>query len=366
MRVLHLTAGNLFGGIETYLLTLARLRHLCPDMEPEFGVCFPGRLQDELTAAGVRVHTLGPVRISRPWTVLRARRRLGEVLGEGRIDAVVTHGCWPHAVFGSVVKRAGLRLVYAVHGELNPRLWLSRWAAQTAPDAVVANSKFTATCVSAVFPRSPWSVVYPPVPPPDLLDRATVRTRLRSEFETPPDAVVILNVSRIEELKGHAVLFDALGCLQSVPDWVCWVVGGAQRPHEAELFRKLKMIGDRLGIAGRVRFAGSRSDVPAVMAAADLYCQPNTGPEGFGLTFVEALHAGLPVVTSGIGGATEVVTVECGVLCPPGDAEAVAKSLHGLIVDPGRRRKLGEAGPYRAAELCDPQRQLTALAKAIG
>src|ERR1700741_4890740 len=43
LRVLHVTSGNLFGGIETVLVTLARLRHLCPSMIPSFAVCFPGR-----------------------------------------------------------------------------------------------------------------------------------------------------------------------------------------------------------------------------------------------------------------------------------------------------------------------------------
>jgi hypothetical protein len=51
LRVLHLNAGNLFRGVETFLVTLARRRALCPQLEPAFGLCFPGRLEDELTSA---------------------------------------------------------------------------------------------------------------------------------------------------------------------------------------------------------------------------------------------------------------------------------------------------------------------------
>ena len=51
--MLHLSAGNLYGGIETFLTTLARMRHLAPGMEPEFGLCFRGRLWDELVATGL-------------------------------------------------------------------------------------------------------------------------------------------------------------------------------------------------------------------------------------------------------------------------------------------------------------------------
>ena len=97
------------------------------------------------------------------------------------------------------------------------------------------------------------------------------------------------------------------------------------------------------------------------MAGADIYCQPNTAAEGFGITFIEALAANLPVVTSDFGGASEIVTPQCGVLCPPGDSNSVTMALRALFKDPLRRRALGEAGPGRARELCDPARQLVAL-----
>jgi glycosyltransferase involved in cell wall biosynthesis len=364
MKVLHLAAGNLFGGVETYLLTLARLRNLCPAMEPHFALCFPGRLRDELLAVGVPVHDLGAVRASRPWTVLLARRRLKRLLRAEAIHAAVVHGTWPHAVFGPATRRARVRLVTAIHDVLDPRHWINRWAARTRPDAIVSNSRFTADAAAKVFPGTPVAIVHPPVPAAGASDPGT-RERIRAEFGTPPGAVVILMVSRIEGLKGHAVLLDALGRLRGLPEWTCWVVGGVQRPDEGNLLDRLRGSAERLGVTDRVRFVGARADVPAVMAAADVYCQPNTGPEGFGLTFVEALRARVPVVTTAIGGAVEIVTGECGILVKPGDAEAVADALRELIVDAARRRALGEGGPRRAAELCDPARQLPALAAAV-
>jgi glycosyltransferase involved in cell wall biosynthesis len=117
----------------------------------------------------------------------------------------------------------------------------------------------------------------------------------------------------------------------------------------------------RLGVADRVRFAGQREDVPRLLAAADIFCQPNTRPEPFGIAFVEALLAGLPVVTTDLGGAREIVDDSCGVRVPAGDARALAQALRRLMEEPRLRERLGRAGPARARQLCDPARQLGLL-----
>jgi glycosyltransferase involved in cell wall biosynthesis len=188
------------------------------------------------------------------------------------------------------------------------------------------------------------------------------RREVRAGLATSKEAVVILMVSRLEPLKGHGALVSGLGRLKDQRSWMCWIVGGSERPRERDLLEKLKQKANSLGIADRVRFVGPRADVLAVMASADIYCQPNTGPEGFGLALVEALHAGLPVVTSRMGGAVEIVDQTCGLLTTPGDPDELAFALRGLIQDAPRREALGAAGPARARSLCAPARQLSAAA----
>ena len=126
VRILHVNAGNLYGGIETLLVTLARQRALCAEMEPEFAVCFEGRLSEELRAAGVRVHMLGAARVSRPWTIWRARLRLRALLADGGPDVVVTHGCWPHAIAAPAARRARLPLLFWMHNFQAAVHWLDR------------------------------------------------------------------------------------------------------------------------------------------------------------------------------------------------------------------------------------------------
>jgi glycosyltransferase involved in cell wall biosynthesis len=328
-------------------------------MTPHYGVTFAGRLTSELEATGVPIHLLGGVRTSRPWTVWHARRALARLLKEQRFDVVVCHSPWIQAIFGPVARRAGQRLVFWLHDAPSGKHWLERWAGRTRPDKVVCNSTFSAGHLTNLYKQVPARVLHYPVGVSQTSFSAADRRKVRAESETPDDAVVLIQVSRLEPWKGHRLHLEALGRLVDLPGWMCWQVGGPQRSHEERYFQELKSMAGRRGIADRVRFLGQRADVPRLLAAADIHCQPNTGPEPFGITFIEGLLAGLPVVTTAMGGALEILDASCGILVNPGDAAALAKSLRQLIVDPTLRVRLGAAGPGQARRLCDPGQQLT-------
>lgn len=360
MKVLHVYSGNLFGGVETLLVTLAKERSLCPSMQPHFALCFEGRLAVELRAAGVRVHQLGKVRSSQPWTIWLARRQLDQLLRQERFDVVICHSCWPQAIFGPVVRTHHLPLVFWCHDTPKGDHWIERWAKQTPPDFVIANSRYTQAALSNLYSRVRSDYLYLPVPCPDMPDRVSVRNAVRAELNTPDDTVAIIQVSRLERLKGQSVLLSALAQVES-SNWACWIVGGTQRPHEAEYLQELQVQAQELKIAEQVQFLGQRTDVSRLLAGADIYCQPNTGPEGFGITFVEALYAGLPVVTTAIGGGMEIVDESCGKLVPPNNAIALSEVLRSLIISPEHRATLADKGSVRAYQLCDPTGQITRL-----
>jgi glycosyltransferase involved in cell wall biosynthesis len=365
MRVLHINAGNLYGGVETILVTLARHRDLCPQMESSFGVCFKGRLTQELQSAGAPIDDLGPVRVRDPLSVFRARRALRDLLKSEPIDIVVCHSPWSQAIFGKVVKRLGLPLVFWLHDAITGRHLLERWAHRTPPDFALCNSQFTATLLSNIYPRVPSSVLYCPVFFPSDRLSETDRALVRKELETPNEAVVIIQVGRMEKCKGHAVHLEALSLLREMKDWICWQVGGSQRPEEQRYLSELTDLASRLGISDRIRFIGQSSNVPSLLAAADIQCQPNIAPESFGLSFIEALSGSLPVVTTDIGGAKEIVDDSCGVLVPRDDVGALAASLRRLISDQPLRERLGAAGPSRARMLCNPSSQLAQLSQLL-
>jgi len=362
LHVLHLNSGNLYGGVETMLLTLARQRDRCSIMEHHFGLCQEGRLSRELEATGRPVQLLGEVRISHPWTVWRARRRLRELLRQTHFDLVICHMPWSLVVFGDTVREAGQTLGFWAHSLHTGHGWLERCARRVKPDLAIGNSRYTEDGLESLFPGVPRGVVYPPVALIELKDADEWRSTVRKQQGVDEKTVVIVQVSRLEPCKGHILHLEALAQLKhlSVP-WVCWVVGGTQRSQEEKYLPQLRRAAANLGLTERVQFLGERGDVPQLLAASDIFCQPNQTPDSFGIVFIEALWAARPVVTTALGGAQEIVDPSCGVLVEPGNVTLLAESLRGLIESTDLRMRLGQGGPARARELSDPLAQMEKL-----
>jgi glycosyltransferase involved in cell wall biosynthesis len=364
--VLHVFTGNRYGGIETMLATMARspLFH-----GQTYALVSRGRLFDELGAAKADVLEIGPFRARRPWQARAVRKRLSEILAARSIHTVVTHMSIPHALAAPVV--GSRALVYYAHEVHRGRHWSERWARRARrPDLVIAGSAFDATGVPALFPEvssADVSVVYyaTDLGEPGADDE---RAEVRRELTTPLDHRVIVCAARMTPYKGQDVLIEALGRLRGRPGLTAWIAGGAQTPAEARFEKGLRERASALGLGERVRFLGERNDVPRLLRAADLHCQPNTGPEPFGICFVEALWAGLPVVTSAIGGALEILTPEFGELVPPSKVGALAEALERCMDDAEKARAVRLRGPARAQSFCSPQafarRMSAALARA--
>jgi glycosyltransferase involved in cell wall biosynthesis len=341
----------MWGGVERFLVTLARERDYAPDMHPHFAVCFRDRLSHELRMAGAPVDYLGEVRTSLPFTVLRARKALETLLLQEKVDVGVCHLPWAHAIFAPVLRHAKVPVVFWMHGFATGRHWTERWAKLSPPALVIANSQATAKTAPALFPKTRTEVLFYPV---------SLEAEPRREV---PGTIV--QVSRMEPWKGHRLHLEALALLKNEPGWQCRFVGGAQTKSEISYVLSLRKRAKSLEIEDRVEFLGQRSDVETQLAEASVFCQPNTGPEPFGIVFVEALAAGVPVVTTAMGAAPEIIDESCGVLTTPASAASLAAALKLLLHDPALRQRLGNVGPRRAATLCSPERQMPALARLL-
>jgi len=156
----------------------------------------------------------------------------------------------------------------------------------------------------------------------------------------PHDGVVLAAVGRLDAQKGFDVLLDAL---PAVPDVRLVVVG------DGHLRADLEKRAAELGLAARVTFTGWSEDVRGHLADADALVLPSRS-EGFPLTVVEAMLAGLPVVATAVGSVPEAVTDgETGLLVPKDDVGALAAALRRVAEDPALRTRLGARGREVAA-----------------
>ncbi len=359
LRVAHLCAGNLYGGVETFLETWVS-QERAAGLESRFLIGWDGRHAEELRKLGAPVELVGGARLSRPWQVLGVRRRIRESLARNRPDVVVVHSGWTQWVMGPPARALGIPLVLWVHNELPSRSLLHQFARRVRPSGILANSQFTANTVPAWYGVQPTVIFCPvaaPAPAPD-----SSRSQLRSALTTPPDAFVLLQASRLQEWKGHRNGLRALGRLKDRKDWFWWIAGGAQRPEEGAYQASLVREAESLGIADRIRWLGHRTDVARLLDASDAYLQVNVTPEPFGVAFIESLYAARPVVTADAGGIAEVVTSACGVRVVPGDDAQLASVLTQWMSDRPEVQRLGAAGPAVARLSCDPHQQLERIA----
>ena len=245
-------------------------------------------------------------------------RRVGATLFHG-------HGLKRLPLYVIAAKRAHVPLVITLHNLVpnhNSRL-LSLLLHQcfrviAVSHAVARTAPVRATVVHNGIDLTPFT---------SLLSRRQARSRLR----WPQEELVVLSVARLSPEKGLETLIKAAQGLN------LRVVIAGEGPEHAPL-----------AALGGAQLLGARDDIPLLLAAADLYCQPSHR-EGLGLAIIEAMAAGLPVVASDVGGIPELIPdSETGVLVPVGDFTALRQALSRLSTDPQQRAALGQRARERA------------------
>ena len=176
------------------------------------------------------------------------------------------------------------------------------------------------------------------------------RQKLRAQFGIQEDQALILYIARLEPQKRPDILAETVFRLsqQSLPFRALIIGGGALAPWLEE-FIQTHDLQNQVHCLGIL----SSSEVRDWMAAGDIVFLPSEN-EGISATLYEAMACGLALVGSDVGGQSELVTPECGVLVPSAEesqvVEAYARSLTDLIRNPELRKKMGQAGRKRVVE----------------
>lgn len=215
-------------------------------------------------------------------------------------------------------------------------------------DRVLVTSRYSAGVAERRYrvPSSKIAVV------PELIDLADWETRFAQAPRHPRERPTILSVARMYPRKRLEDLLTASVRLRErLPGVQVRIVGsGSEQPQ-------LLRLEAELGLHDTVHFLGevSRSRLAEEYANADCFCLPSV-QEGFGIVFLEAMAAGLPVVACRTAAVPEVVPDGVGgILVEPRRPDQLAEALEEMLTDSRRRKEMGEAARRRAAEFDAPR-----------
>ena len=184
--------------------------------------------------------------------------------------------------------------------------------------------------------------------------------RIRRELHIPPTARLVTVVSRLARLKGIEHFLEAAAALKARYSDVRFLIVGETSPPDPAYLRQLEGLSRALGVGDVVTFTGLRSDVPAILAAADVAVMPSLN-EALSNVLLESMAAGAPVVATRVGGTPEaLIDGETGLLVPPGDAAAIAGAVSRLLDNPDLARRLGCAARRLIAERFSVERMVRA------
>lgn len=313
-------------------------------------------IEAELRAAGVPLSFLG----KRRGMDLRMVPRIAAAIRAFRPDVLHTHAYTLQYALPTLPLRPRLRVVHTLHNlaerEAHRPGRLVQGLAFRLGVAPVAIGEAMARSFRRVYGRAPRRVIPNGVPVAAFAPAPGAREAVRGELGLPARAPVVLAVSRLAPQKDVATLVRAFSSPRlAALDARLLVAGGGPLRAELEQLARDRNAGDR------IRFLGIRTDVPRLLAAADLFALPSRY-EGNPLTVMEAMAAGLPVVATAVGSVPELVPAAAGRLVPAGDEGALEDALHALLRDPVRIRALGAAAARVAAERFDAAAMAAAYA----
>lgn len=342
----NVTATTHFGGLETYAWevgkALAQRGHEVWVVAGEGG---PARHD------AVRLKTFAFTPRESFWNLGTRFRKLMERLSFGRnampwlmeqgFDAIIINKPFDMPTLW-LAKRCGCKALTLFRSGGTDFFAGDRWFAG-AVDCWVSTSRYNAAQIEARYGR-PVTLVPNGVDVAKFSQPRRHRSEVRAQFAVPENVPLVVSVGRLVGWKG---LHGIITVLKTVPDAHYLIVG------KGEERQRLALLAEHFEIGARVHFAGvcPHDDLPDLLHAADVFVQPSLGEEAFGISVVEAMASGLPVLVSKNGGMVEIVEEAIsGYLLPPGDLAAWQLALSVVIADAGLRQQMGLAARQRVAE----------------
>jgi glycosyltransferase involved in cell wall biosynthesis len=362
IRVRHVLPALGDGGVQNLLLNMVENSERNVKHSISYVKELETSLEPAFRAKGVRVTDVGRERTFDP----RAAVTLARDVRANDVDVLHAHLPWQQVVArlaGLVTDTAVVSTHHNLGDNSHPAILAAERATRPLDAVTVGVSKAVAKRYAGRWPPSDdqWRVVHNGIDVSGF--REAVRSRRteggdatddRAATEAAdgddPGGTTFLHVGRYIPGKAQSDLLHAMASVvERHPDSHLSLVGWG------DLEASLRNEADRLGIAENVSVTGYQSDVEDYYAAADAFVSSSLS-EGFPITYIEAMAAELPIVSTAFGGADDIVADgETGFVVPTRDRDSLAEAMTALQ-SPETRRRMGRAGYERAEELFDVER----------
>lgn len=192
--------------------------------------------------------------------------------------------------------------------------------------------------------------------------------RVRKQFGCTTEQVLVGLVARLDWWKGHEFFLEAMAeVVKRNHNIKGLIIGGlAELSYDSSsrYLDRLHVMVKSLGLGEKIIFTGHRSDVPCLVSALDVVVHASSTQEPFGLTVIEGMAAGKPVVATAAGGVIDIIEDGVnGLLVPCKDSKAMAIAILQILSDRDKAKKMGLAARRRVTEKFTVQHQVTAVQK---
>ncbi|MBL79420.1 MAG: hypothetical protein CMH70_05255 [Nitrosomonadaceae bacterium] len=283
-----------------------------------------------------------------PFQIFKLRR----IFKKSEIEAIFVHnGGWPAARSSRSAALAasmeGIKnVVLVIHGQVNQNNTFFALQERILEKILSSHCQVVTVSKAAAESLSKFTKL-----PKALVIYNGIRNITRLEALKPYNDILqkedyrILAVGTLNSHRGHDVLFEVIKLvINEVPSIKLYIAGTGSKIE----VNQLKALIQKLGVGDNVFLLGFRKDIPNLMGNCDVFINPVQKFESFGLSAVEAMAMGKPVISSNIGGIPEVIIDGVtGLLAEPKDTEKFARHLIALYRNINLRKKLGANGLKR-------------------
>jgi glycosyltransferase involved in cell wall biosynthesis len=340
MRVLLLTSHLDIGGVGVYTLSLAvSLKRAGVDVIVSSG---GGALAADLERYGIE-HIRVPVNTSSDIGLhtLISIFRLSPVIIQRGIDIIHAQTRVTQIIAHILSRRTGAVFISTCHGFFKMRLFRRMFPCWGAHTIAISDAVRQHLVCDLGVAKDDISVIYNGIdakiftPHASAADKALIKKQY--SLHTGP---VIGIISRLSEVKGHKYLLGAFASvLKNIPDAQLLIVGDGPRRYRDGLNSLITA----LGISSRVYLHPACRDTVIPLSVIDVFCHPSL-QEGLGLSILEAMAMGLPVVASNVGGIYTLIRHKVnGLLVPPMDEHGLAKAISRILSDKDMADRMGRA-----------------------